>query len=127
MPALTPSEFRAAFPAFTVEEYPDAQVQIRLTLADKIFDTETWGDLRSHVMGLYAAHYLSAYGSKAVGGTGSGGSAMGAVASKSVDGVSVSYDTGNSSWADAGYWNSTPYGRELWGLMHVFGAGARQL
>ena len=27
----------------------------------------------------------------------------------------------------AGFWNSTPYGRELWQLMRVFGAGAVQL
>jgi len=127
MPALPIASFRAAFPAFTADEYPDSQVLIRLTLADQIFSETLWGEIRNHAMGLYTAHYLMAYGSKAVGGSGTGGSINGVVSSKSVDGASVSFDTGNALWANAGFWNTTPYGRELYQLMQVFGAGARQL
>lgn len=129
---LTVEQFREAFPAFTEEAYPDSAVSIQLNLANKFFSTRKWSDetIRDHVMGLYAAHYLSAYGSKAVGGKSSGGGgspALGIVASKSVDGASISYDTSSTTWNNAGFWNATPYGRELWFLMRIFGAGAIQL
>lgn len=117
---VTVEEFREAFPAFTEEEFPQAAVHVRLLLAEKFFDKKIWPDedVRKHVAGLYAAHYLTVTKE---------GSALGAVSSKSVDGVSVSYDTGSSSEAGAGFWNATPYGRELYKLFRIFGAGAVQL
>ena len=129
---LTVEQFREAFPTFTEEAYPDTAVSIQLTFANKFFSSRRWGDetIRDHVMGLYAAHYLSAYGSTAAGGTsssGGGSPTLGIVASKSVDGASISYDTSSTAWNDAGFWNATPYGRELWYLMRIFGAGAIQL
>lgn len=77
-------------------------------------------------MGLYAAHYLTAYGSTASGGNGNGGM-LGVVASKSVDGASVSYDTSTGTEEGAGFWNMTAYGRELYQLMQIFGAGGIQI
>lgn len=130
MSALSLEDFRSAFPAFTEDEYPDIAVNTRLILADRFFSEEVWTDefVRSHAMGLYAAHFLAAYGSPASGGVGYGsGSGAGIVSSKAVDGASVSFDTGSSLEANAGFWNSTPYGRELWQLMRVFGGGAVQL
>ena len=126
---LTVAEFRQLYPSFTEELYPDEAVQIRLTIADKTFSDPPWKapDMRNHAMGLFTAHFLQMQGSAAVGGSGKGGSPSGLVSSKSVDGASVSFDTGSASWADAGFWNLTPYGRELWYLMRIFGAGAIQL
>lgn len=130
---MTPSEFRAIFPAFVSStEFPDASIQYRLTLADAVLSPDVWTDpaILEHAKGLYAAHFLAMYGSTAVGGDGTGSMASGssfAIASKSVDGASVSFDTGSSVFADAGFWNSTPYGRELFWLFTLFGAGARQL
>lgn len=122
-------DFRTDFPAFTEERYPDGSVQVQLDLANKFFSKTRWRDeqVRDHVMGLYAAHFLSAYGSESAGGTGGGSSTLGIVSSKSVDGASVSFDTSTNAWKDAGFWNSTPYGRELWYLMRIFGAGAVQI
>lgn len=126
---LTVDQFREAFPAFSPDQYPDGAVQIQLTLANKFFSPTRWSDpeARDHVMGLYAAHFLSAYGSASSGGSGGGSAALGVVASKSVDGASVSFDTSSTAWANAGFWNATPYGRELWWLMRIFGAGAIQI
>lgn len=126
---LTIDEFRTRFPAFTALLFPDESVQIRLNLADKFFSETLWkdSDLRKHVMGLYTAHFLMMVGSKGSGGPGKSDPASGLVSSKSVDGASVSFDTGSTSWAGAGFWNQTPYGRELWYLMQHFGAGAVQL
>lgn len=127
---LTVESFRDAFPAFTTALYPDAAVASRLALAARFFSAPMWDDpdVRKHVMGLYTAHHLEVLGSKASGGGGSGGGASaGLVSSKSVDGASVSFDTATGSWDGAGFWNLTPYGRELWYLMQVYGAGAIQL
>lgn len=120
--------FRETFPEITEDKYPDAAVRIRLLFADKFFAVDRFEDaeVRAHVMGLYAAHYLTAYGSTASGGNGNGGT-LGVVASKSVDGASVSYDTSTGTEEGAGFWNMTAYGRELYQLMQIFGAGGIQI
>lgn len=130
---MTVKRFRETFPVFTSDLYPDAVVEMRLSLADRFFSPAVWQPevVREHAMSLYVAHYLAAYGSKASGGSGCGSAGqamgMGVVTSKSVDGASVSYDVNVGAEAGAGFWNSTPWGRELYGLMRVFGAGAVQL
>lgn len=130
MSELSVDQFRAAFPSFCAAEFPDAAVSARLKIADKFFSEDVWDDddVRVLVMGLYTAHFLTAYGSQSAGGTGtSGGTGTGIVSSKGVDGASVSYDTSSSSESNAGFWNASSYGRELWQLMRVFGCGAVQL
>lgn len=129
---MTLDEFRTAFPAFDAVAFPDDAVCYRLKIADAWFTANPWIDetIRDHAKGLYVAHSLAMYGSMAVGGSGTGSMATGSsgvISSKSVDGASVSFDTGAVTSADAGFWNATPYGRELWGLFLMFGAGARQL
>ena len=126
---LSIEDFRAAFPEFTAELYPDSAVQGRLAIANLFFVDPPWTapDVRNHAMGLFTAHVRQMYGSKAAGGSGSAGGAPGLVSSKSVDGESISYDTSSVSFADAGFWNLTRYGQELWWLMQMFGAGAIQL
>ena len=126
---LTPDEFRQSFPEINSAKYPDAAVKARLVLAGKFFSVERFDDpdVRNHLMGLYTAHYLTAHGSAASGGNGSNGGSMGIVSAKSVDGVSVSYDTSSGQEEGAGFWNMTTYGREPYQLLRVFGAGAVQL
>lgn len=126
---LSLEDFRLAYPGLTEELYPDSAVESRLAVAAEFFSGAPWNAtevLQKHVVGLYAAHCLTAHGSAASGGTGGAG-ASGTVTSKSVDGASVSYDAGSASETGAGWWNLTPYGKELYRLMQIFGAGARQL
>lgn len=114
-------EFRSRYPAFRADVYPDSQVTIRLKLAERFFGG--WcldDDVRAHMTCLYVAHYLAAQAAGASGG-------LGIVSGKSVDGASVSYDTATASEQGAGFWNLTAYGRELYQLMRVFGAGAVQI
>ena len=130
MALMTVSQFRELYPAFSEALYPDLSVETRLALGEAFLSEKVWKPqtVRIHAVGLYAAHFLAAYGSASAGGSGrSDGSGMGVVSSKSVDGASISYDTGSTVEQGAGFWNSTPYGRELWQLMRVFGAGAIQL
>lgn len=129
---MTVDEFRSAFPVFDALAFPDSAVEYRLKIADAWFTANPWIDetIRDHAKGLYVAHSLAMLGSVAVGGSGTGSMASGSsgvISSKSVDGASVSFDTGAVTSADAGFWNATPYGRELWDLFMLFGAGARQL
>ena len=126
---LTLEEFRKLFPEIDSDSYPDVAVKARLALAAKFFSEETWPDpvIRAHVMGLYTAHYLTFAKSAAGGGNGGDNSGLGQVSSMSVDGASVSYDTSSSSEEGAGSWNLTAYGREVWQLIQLFGAGARQI
>lgn len=126
---LTISKFREHFPEFTEGLYPDTAVQIRLNLANAFFNPEVWADdiVREHAICLYVAHFLKMVGSSSSGGNGIDGNALGVVNSKSVDGASVSFDVSQGSNADAGLYNTTAYGRELWDLMYLFGAGGVQL
>lgn len=130
MALMTVWQFRELYPSFTEALYHDFAVETRLALGEEFLSEKVWRKVpvRTHAVGLYTAHYLAAYGSASAGGSGrSDGSGMGVVSSKSVDGASISYDTGSTVEQGAGFWNSTPYGRELWQLMRVFGAGAIQL
>lgn len=130
MALMTVWQFRELYPSFTEALYPDFAVETRLSLGEEFLSEKVWRkvSVRTHAVGLYTAHYLAAYGSASAGGSSkSEGSGMGVVSSKSVDGASISYDTGSTVEQGAGFWNSTPYGRELWQLMRVFGAGAVQL
>ncbi|ENF3578061.1 DUF4054 domain-containing protein, partial [Salmonella enterica subsp. enterica serovar Muenchen] len=78
---------------------------------------------------LFVAHYMTLWAadSRATLVGGPGGSTNGVQSSKSVDKVSVSYDTSATLNPDAGFWNNTRYGAEFYQLITMFGAGGRQL
>lgn len=125
------NKFRTDFPLFSDDvRYPDAQVQFRLDLAGTMLNEKNTGKaLFPYLVELFVAHYLVLYDQdrRAVAAGGSGGASTGAVSSKSVDKVSVSYDTSVTLNADAGFWNTTRYGAEFWQYLRLAGAGGRQL
>ncbi|WP_315313119.1 DUF4054 domain-containing protein [Pantoea vagans] len=129
LPSIT--DFRTAFPQFAdATKYPDPQVEFRLNLADIMLSEKVTGKkMFPYLVELFVAHYMALWladrNAAAVGGA--GGSTNGVQASKSVDKVSVSYDTGATLNPDAGFWNNTRYGAEFWQLIIMFGAGGRQL
>lgn len=119
---MTIDEFLLAFPEFI--EFPTLQITLRLETAAEMFqhiDSET---MKKYCVGLYTAHFLSIRGNNTVPGSDSG---SGIVSSQSVDGVSVSYDTSSTMIQDAGFWNASRYGQELYWLMRQAGAGGYQL
>jgi hypothetical protein len=54
---MTSVDFRAAFPQFTAELFPDARVEFYLALAGKRLSPERWDDLLDAGTGLFVAHY----------------------------------------------------------------------
>lgn len=126
----TDAQFRADFPQFAdTTRFPPAQIAFRLTLADNLLDETVFDTMFPYVVELYVAHYLTLFAAdmraSALGG--GGGSNSGVVSSKSVDKVSVSYDSSATLNPDAGFWNNTRYGSEFYSLLMMFGAGGRQL
>lgn len=127
----TVADFRKDFPQFEDPlRYPEAQVQFRLNLADILLSEKITGTkIFPYLVELFVAHHMALFAqdqrSATVGGA--GGSASGVQTSKSVDKVSVSYDTSATLNPDAGFWNNTRYGAEFYQLITMFGAGGRQL
>jgi hypothetical protein len=119
---MTYDDFLKIFPEFS--EFPKVRVEFYLDEADNQISENRFGKSTEFGKALFTAHYLasldngqrtSAGGEASKGNISSG--AHGAVASKTVGSVSVSYDTASTSFADAGYWNSTPYGKQFFDLL----------
>lgn len=124
------AQFRADFPQFSdTIKFPDTQIQFRLNLADKQLDENRFGDMFVYVVELMVAHYIALWASdsRSVAAGGTGGANSGVASSKSVDKISVSYDTGATLNPNAGFWNNTRYGSEFYELLMMFGAGGIQL
>ena len=123
---VTVASFRLDFPEFnSTTTFPDAQVNFWLGVAGKRLDPNVWDDMIDPATELYIAHNL-ALGAQAARASATGGApigAAGAVASKSVGGVSVGYDTGGAQVADGGNYNLTNYGTRFLELVGLFGAG----
>jgi uncharacterized protein DUF4054 len=129
MSNITPSQFRADFPAFaSTIRYPDAMVTLWATVAPSLLDANSWGDLFTIGQELFIAHNLvldGMAGAEAARG-GLVGFARGALASETGDKVAVTYQ-GSAMLEGAGHWNMSTYGMRYWQLMKMVGAGAVQV
>ena len=127
---MTPTDLRTNFPEFaSATDYPDGQIQFWLNMAGVQLNIAAWADLLDMGTQLYVAHHLvlGARDRKAAAVGGAPGGSSGPQASKSVDKVSVSYDTGTATIENAGNWNLTSYGTQFYQLMRMVGMGGRQL
>lgn len=121
--------FRAAFPAFTAELFPDARVTFWLSIASTRLPAERWGDLLEPGLCLFVAHHLTLERAASLDPTGVGAMtvAAGPVTSdsKTVGPVSKSkgYSPGAASRIEAGQWNATMYGQQFFDLVQIVGAG----
>lgn len=126
---MTPATFRTDFPEFASNAlYPDAQITFWLNLGVKLLPECRWQDLLDAGLELFTAHNLvlerQAQASAATGAP--PGVAAGMVSAKSVDKVSVNYDTASAMEADAGHWNTTTFGQRFIRLARMVGAGGVQ-
>lgn len=122
--------FRQNFPEFAnTTTYPDPQVDFWLTIATSMVNPSAWAELTDLGIQLFTAHNLvqSATAAKAAAVGGALGQSASVLASKTVDKVSASYDTGATTIDGAGNWNATGYGVRYLQLALMMGAGGLQL
>lgn len=127
---VTAASFRTDFPEFaSTTTFPDGQVNFWIGLAGKMMATERWGELLDAGTELFIAHNLAiqAKDVKSAASGGAGGTSGGVVASKSVDKVSIAYDTSASTIEGGADLNLTTYGTRYLRLARMVGAGGLQL
>lgn len=121
--------FRADFPEFAdLAKFPDGSVNFWLTLAGKLLRPDRWADVLDQGLELFVAHNLAlaAFANPSKVGA-IGGVFSGMVSAKTVDKLSVTYDTTVGLDPKAGVWNLTTYGRLFYTLMQMAGMGGTQL
>lgn len=127
---LTPATFREQYTEFKDPGiYPDAAILLNLTVATTMLDPVRWAGMLDAATGLWVAHFLtlSARDGATVFAGGLPGAVQGVLTSKSVDKVAASYDATTVTLTDAGFWNMTRYGIQLYQWVQMFGAGGIQL
>lgn len=123
---ITVSQFRLDYPEFTdTTLYPDSQITYYLNLAGLLLNVCRWGNILNVGAELFVAHNIAierqAQATAINGGV--PGISSGPVSSKSVDKVSVSYDTQAGLETGAGHWNLTIYGTRFIRLAKMMGSG----
>ena len=129
-PTLDTATFRQQFPEFEcTQTYPKAQIDFWLDVAGRFVDGSRWANSTNLGVALYTAHQIviEAKSMKEASVGGIPGQQTGPISSKSVDKVSIGYDTGAVTEKDAGHWNQTIYGTRFYRLAKIFGAGPLQV
>lgn len=124
------SAFRINFPEFAdTVIYPNSMITFWSTIAETMLPEDLWGDVWELGVQLYVAHeiVIATQNVKAASVGGSPGQSGGIANNKTVGSVTVGYDSTISSEKNAGWWNRTTYGMQLYRLIQIFGAGCRQL
>lgn len=121
---------RQTLPEFTdPTKYPSGSIDFWLGLGAKLLPPDRWGDLLDQGLVLYTAHHLVIatrdQQAEEIGGI--PGEVRGPQSAKSVDKVSMAFDTGAVTHAGAGFWNMTSYGIRFYNLVRIVGAGGLQL
>lgn len=131
VPTVTVEEFRASMPVFDDETaYNYDELFFWLTFADQVLTPDKWPEpYRSLGIRLFVAHniILARRDDVTVLGGGIPGGTLGVVASKSVGGASISYNTMIGLEQGAGAWNLTVYGLRFYRIMMLVGMGGVQL
>jgi len=127
---ITVAQFRQDYPEFaSTSQYTPSAVTYWLNLAYAMLNTRRWGNQLDIAAELFVAHnlVLEARAQAESKNGGIPGQQVGPVNSKSVDKVSIGYDTGSGIETDAGHWNMSIYGTRFIRLAKMFGAGPLQI
>jgi hypothetical protein len=122
--AITVAQFRIDFPAFAdVAAYPEASLTFWLNLAYSMLNANVWGNQLDIAAELYTAHniVLEKRAELEAANGDVPGTTTGPINSKSVDKISVGFDTGAATREGASHYNMTIYGTRLWRLILMFG------
>lgn len=125
----TVQSFRNDFPEFiNSQTYPDASINFWLTLGTSLLNSCVWGDMLNHGLELFTAHHMTMqqqnYAAAANGAA--PGQNTGIVSGKTVDKVSITYDTTAGVLENAGHYALTSYGQQFIYLTRLLGAGGLQ-
>ena len=124
------AQFRKDFTEFnSIAAYPDSGVTFWLGVAYLMLRPERWCTLLDTGAELFAAHNLAleAQAVKTAKAGGVPGIQTGAVSSKTVDRVGISYDAQAGLELDGGHWNLTIYGTRFLNMARMAGSGGVQL
>ena len=113
---MTAIEFKTRFPEFS--NISDATVDINIQDAEIMVTKSKWGKLYDIGVAYLAAHSLALSVKSANGNSG----AVNQVASKSVEGISVSYAVAQGTVAED-YYQSTTYGKRYLNLLSQVSVG----
>jgi len=124
------SGYRAVFPAFADSSvYPDEQIEMWLGLIVTMLPPNRWRNMWPLGCYLLLAHQLSMDRQMQLQASRGGvpGFGTGVISNKSINGVSVGYDTGISSLQDAGAYSLTVYGVRFLQIARMVGSGGVQI
>lgn len=128
--SITVEQFRINFSEFCDNViYRDSDIQFWMDYAALLLNANRWKSLLDLGTQLFVAHnlVLEQQAKAASANGGSPGVSTGIISAKSVDKVSISYDTNSAQEKDAGQWNLTTYGTRYYRMMRMFGAGPLQV
>jgi len=127
---VTINQFRELFMEFSDSSvFLDEMIEPWLIIACSLLDPRRWGSVFTMGVGLFVAHQLTLRRQAILVANRGGvpGLSVGIVQSKSINGVSVSYNTSMGLIANAGDWNLSVYGIQFIGFARMFGSGGVQL
>jgi hypothetical protein len=124
---ITTAQFRGILPEFQdSSQYPNESVQLWLSVATAQLNECRWGSLYNLGLALFAAHNIALgrfVTMQAQRGGVPGMGAFGLIGSKSINGVSVSYNTSMAELRDGGDFNLTLYGIRFLNFARMIGSG----
>ena len=123
---ITPQQLRVDFPEFgSSVTYPNSALTFWLGIAYQMLNADRWGKQLDLGAELFCAHQLTLEARAQLEASNGGipGQTVGVVNSKSVDKVSIGYDTSAGIEPDAGHWNLSIYGTRFIRLNKMMGAG----
>lgn len=134
-PEFTQADFSQVFPVFLISDTEENAIPVAVfnlfkAMADKSIKYDRFNSNWKYCMCLYIAHFLVLYIRTQSGDPGaqsalSGALPFGVATSKSVDGLSISYDLLGTTDDFSGYgtWKLTMYGQQLITLTKIYGHG----
>lgn len=120
---ITPAAFRTQFPEFQNQTtYPDTTINAWIPWAYLMLNAQRFGNVLDLAAMYWVAHELAleAQALRVAQAGGVPGQVTGPINSKSVDKVSLGYDTSTASEAGAGYYGLTTYGMRLWRMIKMY-------
>lgn len=129
-PAITVNYFRQLLPEFSDSSiFVDEVIEQWLLIASQLLKEERWRTMYSMGIALFTAHQVSLQRQAMITAQRGGvpGFGLGVVASKSVNGVSISYNNMLNVLKDGGDWNLTTYGVRFLSFARMFGSGGFQV